>query len=107
MTTKRSSRCWTSAEWEVGCCGSPPPALSLAPYNGGVIEIAVFVAALGGAAVGWVAGKRAAAAQYRIYDAAMKRQIAIMWKNMADQAKAIKALSEDTMSAEILPEDLD
>lgn len=57
--------------------------------------------------MGWGAGRRSASAQYRIYDAAVRRQISVMWKNMTDQARVIKALSEDTMSAEILPEDLD
>jgi len=65
----------------------------------------LLIGAILGGAVGWGAGRRSAAAQYRIYDGEVRRQISIMWKNMTDQAAVIKALSEDTMSAEIMPDD--
>ena len=69
-------------------------------------EIAILGIGVGiGIIIGWGLGRRSAAQQYRIYDAEVRRQISIMWKNMKDQAHVIKALSEDTMSAEILPDD--
>lgn len=67
----------------------------------------LLIGAIIGVVIGWGLGRRSAHAQYRIYDAEVRRQISIMWANMKDQASVIKALSEDTMSAEILPDDYD